>query len=163
MEATPRNENPAVSADVLEPAPQGVDALPVPKGPRRDLDPPEKQSIWKRLARRGRRRDALSLDSEELLELSNRLAVIESRLGLIQDSFQQRLHALEQRLDEVWEAEEQLSQLIDMQAKLDQLLSEQKELREGASKNSSNAGLWALVAVLSIALAATLGDFLTLG
>lgn len=170
MEANPQpNPDPKeedvtpITPDVLAPAAEDDAALPVPQGPLRTLDGPEKQSFWKRLAPRNRTRRVLALQGEDIHQICERLTIVESRIGAMQEQFNDRLLALEHRLDEVWEAEEQLSHLVDMQAKLDELLAQQKKLSAAGPQASSNMALWALVAVLGLALAAALTGVVSLG
>ncbi len=52
-------------------------------------------------------------------DVGARLETIERQLAQLDTTVQERLEALSGRLEEVWEAEEQLSYLADIQEKLD--------------------------------------------
>lgn len=113
-------------AELVEPQ----SSLPVPAGPVR-VSPgagqqPGSTSLWKRIKMRTRRQDS----SSDRAEVTAHLNSIEGRLEALGEVVQDRLRALSERLDEVWECEEQLSHLVDIQDKLQQMVKSQSEVTQ---------------------------------
>lgn len=134
----------AAAADIEQTA-----SLPVPAGPlRSQLSLPretsEKPSLWKRL--RMRRRHAEESPPALANDVVARLDSIEHKLAQFDTTLREQLEGIHARLEEVWESEEQLSHLADIQDKLDRLARSHVELTTGiASLRRSVIGLAILV------------------
>lgn len=99
-------------------------SLPIPAGPLRsryaDANDGEKRpSFWKRI--KMRRRAVESVVEASASETAARLDTIEQTVEHFDTTLQAQLEALNARLEDVWESEEQLSHLADIQDKLDRL------------------------------------------
>ncbi|MCP4040283.1 MAG: hypothetical protein GY733_25295 [bacterium] len=146
-------EAPEPSASELEVA--TTESLPVPVGPlRSQLTLPRaeaaKPSLWKRIRMRKRNTDASPVADNG--DLAARLDAIEHKLDLFDTTLAEQFQAIEARLEEVWQSEEQLSHLADIQDKLDRLAQSHVELTTGvASLRRTVIGLSALVILAAAA------------
>jgi hypothetical protein len=107
----------------VEPA-ESESSLPIPAGPlRRSHQEVGRQSLWKRIKMKARGQD----DVADRAEVSSQLKAINSRIDEFDEEAKLRFDALSVRLDEVWECEEQLSHLVELQDKVDQISRTQAE------------------------------------
>lgn len=134
-------------------------ALPVPIGPLRSqlTSPREEQtrpSFWRRIKMRRRDPEATGAGSEAAV--SARLSAMERAIEQFDSNLQAQLEALNGRLDEVWESEEQLSQLADIQEKLNQLTELQSSLSQslaGLKRTLGWLGAWVAAAAVGAGFA----------
>lgn len=131
----PRPEPASVEADpaLASDRSQNPEAPPVSRGSLRgeltvSREAQPRQSLWRRIKMRTRGADGAGSRSSEAVE--TRLAAIEGQLEQLDADVRGQLDTLSSRLEEVWEAEEQLSQLADLQEKLDRLTQHQTHLAE---------------------------------
>lgn len=122
------NDPEASLADDRSQAPQ---VLPVPMGPLRSqlTLPREEQprpSFWRRIKMRTRGADLTGTGNTE--GLAARMSAIEQQIQQLDSDLHAQLETLGERFEEVWQSEEQLSHLTDIQEKLDRLARHQSEL-----------------------------------
>ncbi len=166
---TPPQENPpqadAARPDLASPtagtAPRDL-VLPVPAGPLRpQLDASqERPSFWRRISMKRFARNG-GLEGEANRDTTpKRLTLLEQRLELTQDTIRTQLQQLERRVDEVWEVEEQLSHLVEIQAKLDSL--ERRQIEQGEAQQTPSRHPLQLLAALTAgtALGLALSQFI---
>ena len=108
-------------AELVDPS----SSLPSPAGPVR-------RSLWKRIKMKARGPE----EGVGRAEVSARLKSIESQIEVLDEGVRGRIDGLSDRLDEVWECEEQLSHLVDIQDKLQQVTRNQSELSEALRKST---------------------------
>ena len=129
--------------------------VPIPGSPRRQLPlgGPSRAggSFWQRITLRGRQ-DPSKDDRHEIL--MSRLSDLESRLSESQSAIESRIAQLDQRLTQVWEVEEQLSYLLEIQEILTGLREHQRELGERVRSNRRTLNLL-VAALLATAVAIT--------
>jgi hypothetical protein len=130
-------------------------SLPVPIGPlRRQLTLPKaeakKPSLWKRITMRKRPAAAAA---PETSSVEARLGAIDAQLGHLAETTQQGLDAVYARLEEVWESEEQLSHLADLQDKLDRLTQNNTGLTQSVESLRRTLGWLAGLIVVAAAAA----------
>jgi hypothetical protein len=158
FEAAPSQEAPP--REDQAPTESSPSVLPIPIGKlRSDLTPPKdaqaRPSFWRRIAFRKRRPETSSTGSET--EISTRLEAIERALEQFAGNVHGQLEVLTGRLDDVWESEEQLSQLAEIQGKLDELTQAHASLSMSlASSRRTLVWLAALVAVAGAGFALNL-------
>ena len=140
-------------------------SLPVPAGPlynEHDLTPPgdagAKPSLWKRFRMRARGESSSPTRNTPKLardpQVGIRLDSIERKIDDFDTTLNDQLDALHARLEDVWESEEQLSHLADIQDKLDRLGRSHAELVRGiGSLRRSMLGLVVLMALTALASA----------
>jgi len=105
------------------------EVLPVPAGPLiSSMGSEQKPSFWKRISMRRRNGEGGPSAAHSVDRINTRLDILESRIQSVQESLGSGLRRIEGRLDEVWEAEEQLSHLVEIQEKLDLLSRTQREI-----------------------------------
>lgn len=140
------------------------DSLPVPAGPlRNELTQPKdegaKPSFWKRfrMRRKGEGDESTTSNTPKLArdpQVGVRLDSIERKIDDFDATLREQLDAVHVRLEEVWESEEQLSHLTDIQDKLDRLSQSHQELSAGiASLRRTTLGLAVLIVLASVASA----------
>lgn len=139
----------------------GPSSLPVPIGPLRSQlslprDEQPRQSFWRRIKMRRRAAD----DAGSSEQGSTRLAAIEQQLEQLDANLQSQLESLNTRLEEVWESEEQLSHLADIQEKLDRLAEQQFNLSLSVASLKSTLGWLAALVVVAAGAAIALKFFL---
>jgi chromosome segregation ATPase len=105
-----------------------------------------------------RRRAADDAGSSE--QGSTRLAAIEQQLEQLDANLQAQLESLNTRLEEVWESEEQLSHLADIQEKLDRLAEQQFNLSLSVASLKSTLGWLAALVVVAAGAEIALKFFL---
>ncbi len=139
----------------------GADSLPVPVGPlRNELTQPKddgaKPSLWKRFRMRARGESSKATNNTPKLardpQVGVRLDSIERKIDEFDATLREQLDGVHARLEEVWESEEQLSHLADIQDKLDHLAQSHSELTQGiANLRRSTYGLAVLVVLAALA------------
>lgn len=117
---------------------EGSAVVPLPGTLRQDARP----SFWKRISLRGRGAEARG---DRVLA---RLDVLESRLGASEASIGARIQQLDERFSEVWEVEEQLSQMNELRETLEELST--RQLQHGDQLR----GLGRKLSLLSVLVAA---------
>ncbi len=139
------------------------DSLPVPAGPlynEHELTQPKdegaKPSLWKRfrMRARGESSTAKNGNTPKLArdpQVGIRLDTIERKIDGFDTTLREQLDAVNARLEGVWESEEQLSHLADIQDKLDRLAQSHAELTKGiASLRRSTYGLAVLIVLTAV-------------
>jgi hypothetical protein len=146
--------DPTAAFSAAEPEP-GRAVVPIPGVPRRQLPPgsPDRAggSFWQRIALRGRQ-GLSKADRHEIL--MSRLSELERRLSESQSAIESRISELDQRLTQVWEVEEQLSFLLEIQQILTGLREHQRELGDRVRSNRRTLNLL-VAALLATAVAIT--------
>jgi hypothetical protein len=135
--------------------------LPIPMGPlRSQLTMPRndapRPSLWRRITMRKRSEETTTSAEAEATVI--RLGAIDLHLEQLTMTLSEGLGALNERFSEVWEPEEQLSHLADIQDKLDQLGQDQAALSKAVADLRRILG-W--TAGLVIVAAAGLGFLLS--
>jgi hypothetical protein len=145
-EADPSPTDPRLASSATEPEP-GSAVVPVPGAPRHQLPPDGSSragiSLWQRIALRGRQ-GLSKTDRHEIL--MSRLSELERQLAETRSAVESRITKLDQRLTQVWEVEEQLSYLLEIQEILTGLREHQRELADRVASNRRTLKL--LVAAL---------------
>lgn len=153
------------SESSYEPADETIDevrsSLPIPAGPLHSRytdadDGAKRPSFWKRI--KMRRRAVESVVEASASETAARLDTIEQTVEHFDTTLQAQLEALNARLEDVWESEEQLSHLADIQDKLDRLTAlHEANAREiqGLSRTITLLAGLVVVAVVGIGVALT--------
>lgn len=121
----------------------GADAgavVPIPGFARQE---PPRISFWRRIRRPPAFGSTGSIGDERVLA---RLDVIESRLTATDQSIQNRIQRLDDRFTEVWEVEEQLSQLHELQAIASDVRASQTELQRSLRRITRRLSLLTLLA-----------------
>jgi len=142
--------------EILQAEVPGADSsLPVPSGPLRGQQKGSgRTSLWKRIKMRTRGQQA---DAQAAL-VTARLDAIERQIGGLEVDTRDRFNALSQRLDEVWECEEQLSLLSELQERAERVTQSQSEVGEALNGISRKLGALtrAVVALGVLAIASLL-------
>ena len=143
-------------AELVEPD----SALPVPAGP---LQRPDQKvgrtSLWKRIKMKA----WASEDASAGAELTAKMKAFEGRLDEFDDRTGERFDELSRRLDEVWEAEEQLSLLVDIQDKMDRISRTQGEIGDAVGALTRKVALLTRCVFAALAAALTgLGVYFSL-
>lgn len=130
-------------------------SLPVPIGPLRSQftlpkEEAKRPSLWQRITMRKRPAEAAAPQTSDV---EARLGAIDAQLGHLADTTQQGLDAVYARLEEVWESEEQLSQLADLQDKLDRLTQNNTGLTQSVESLHRTLGWLAGLIVVAAAVA----------
>jgi hypothetical protein len=124
-------------------------SLPIPAGPLRRG--PARTSLWKRIKMRTRGENP---DAGAAL-VAARLTAIEHQISSLEVETRDRFNALSQRLDEVWECEEQLSLLAELQERAEKVTQSQSDVGASLDAITGKIGTltWAIVmiAVFSVA------------
>lgn len=107
----------------------------------------KKASFWRRIAPA---RAAKSKGSNEAL--TAQIEALAAQLAAGEHSISGRLEAIEGRVESVWEVEEQLSHLMEMQKKLDTLSRGQKALTERGESTSRLLWIAIVGSLLSAAI-----------
>ncbi len=116
------------------------EVLPVPAGPLiSSMGSEQKPSFWKRISMRRRGGTEGPAAAHSIDRINTRLDILESRIQTVQESLGSGLRRIESRMDEVWESEEQLSHLVEIQEKLESLAKTQREILENQQR-IANAG-----------------------
>ena len=142
-------------APIAETAPQ---VLPVPMGPLRSLvtrsrEEQPRPSFWRRIKLRTRAADlADALGGESS---AARLSAMEQQLEQLNADLRAQFETVNRRLEEVWQSEEQLSHLADIQEKLDRLTRNQFDLSESVAPLKRLLG-WLAALVLVAAAGAVI-------
>lgn len=154
---------PSTRSTDAEPAEENLaeDNRLVPAGPRTTTgsDGP-KRSFWRRISlRRSREKEpAGEEDSPPTWSpgepLAGRLAVLERRIGAEADAIRSQLERIDGRFDEVWEVEEQISHLIEIQQKLEVLSQDQEQLATRVANASVRNTILVSLAIGAALLAA---------
>lgn len=132
--------------------------LPVPSGPLRTQfsdSQPRRPSFWKRFKMRARGESAADSGTDTLSasDLSTRLDAIEQAVEHFDTTLETQLEAVNARLEDVWESEEQLSHLADIQDKLDKLaLAQAKHAASIDGMRRTQTWLATLVVVAAVAI-----------
>jgi hypothetical protein len=101
--------------------------LPVPAGPlRKPVQDNRRTSLWTRIKMKARPPQ----EGPARAEVSARLKSIEHQIDDLEAAVGEQFHSLTSRLDEVWECEEQLSHLVDIQDKVGRFSQSQGELND---------------------------------
>jgi hypothetical protein len=129
------------SPQVVAPESDGGAVVPVPGTLRQEKRP----SFWKRISLRGGA--GREVDQERLMA---RLDVIESRITAAELQLGNRIQRLDDRFTEVWEVEEQLSQMNDLRATLEEIASRQLRLTEQMRSVSGRLTLIPVLVVVAI-------------
>ena len=116
--------------------------LPVPIGPLRN------SSFWRRIKMRKRSADAIGPGNAE--EANAKLATLGKQLDLLDANLRAQFESLKGRLEEVWESEEQLSHLADIQEKLDRLARNQSNLSQSVAGLRRTLAWLAVLAVVAV-------------
>ena len=146
----------AQDAPVAEP---GGALVTIPGAPRQQLPPTGAErsggSFWQRIGMPGRQNRSKAEQQEVLL---SRLSDLERRLSESQSAIESRITKLDRRLNEVWEVEEQLSYLLEIQHILRALQDHQCDLADKVHSNRRALNLLgvalvvASIAILTMAL-----------
>lgn len=136
-------------------------SLPIPAGPLHSRytdgnDGGKRPSFWKRI--KMRRRAVESVVEASASETAARLDTIEQTVEHFDTTLQAQLEALNARLEDVWESEEQLSHLADIQDKLDRLTAlHEANARaiQGLSRTVTLLAGLVVVAVVGVGVALT--------
>jgi len=151
-DVSPTDPTAAFSAAEAEPSRAVV---PIPGSPRRQLPAGTSAraggSFWQRITLRGRQSPSKA-DRHEIL--MSRLSELENRLSETQSAIESRISELDQRLTQVWEVEEQLSYLLEIQEILTGLRDHQRELGDRVRSNRRTLNLL-VAALLATAVAIT--------
>lgn len=173
LSTDPSTENlDSLESTEINPAPDGPEAapaqreasaaeledessLPIPAGPLRSQltlpkDDGKRPSLWKRLRMRSRAETAAGGQPRDV---ATRLEAVEQGLGRVDATIQERFEALNARFEEVWESEEQLSHLADIQDKLDRLAQSHLELT--TSIGSLRRSIYGLAVLVVLAAGAS--------
>ena len=158
MDRTKRDTSPDQPSTPAEDATsQGPDRVivTIPGTPRQQLPPTgpahPRGSFWQRIGLPGRQ--GLSKDDRHEVLLS-RLSDLEMRLADSQSAIENRLAKLDRRLTQVWEVEEQLSYLLEIQQILTGLRDHQRDLGERIRSNRRALNLFAALLLTAIAIVA---------
>lgn len=154
-EPSSASKTPHENAEQLPDA-QTSAALPIPVGPLRNQltlprEEPRRPSIWRRITMRKRAAD--SAGALGAATTASRLGAIEQQLEQLDTTLRERLEALDGRLAEVWQSEEQLSLLADIQDKLDRLAENQAQLAGSVANLRRTLGWLAALVVVAAAAA----------
>lgn len=127
--------------------------LPVPIGPLRNSSTPAREeqprpSFWRRIKMRKRSADAIGPGNAE--EANAKLATLGKQLDLLDANLRAQFESLKGRLEEVWESEEQLSHLADIQEKLDRLARNQSNLSQSVAGLRRTLAWLAVLAVVAV-------------
>lgn len=130
-------------------------------GPRTTTGPDDqKRSFWRRISLRRRKEEASEQKAAPSWtpgeSIGARLAILERRIDVEAEAIRGQLERIDGRFDEVWEMEEQISHLIEIQQKLDALAEGQQELATRTTRSSRRNGFLVAVAIGTAALAAFL-------
>lgn len=147
------------------PSDPGRAVVAIPGSPRRQLPPtgPARGagSFWQRIGL-PRLQNRSKTDEHEVL--LSRLSDLEKRLAETQSAIETRIAKLDRRLAQVWEVEEQLSYLLEIQQILTGLRDQQSELSERVRSNRRLLRLLAALLLAAVAVVAVSlepwGDFL---
>ena len=121
----------------------GADAgavVPIPGSLRPE---PPRSSFWRRIRRPAVFGSGRSVGDERILA---RLDVIDSRLTATDQSIHNRIQRLDDRFTEVWEVEEQLSQLNELQEIASEVRVSQGELERSLRRITRRLSLLTLLA-----------------
>lgn len=158
------SDEPVVLDGGLESSPEESTSLPIPSGPLRSQfgdsrSEAKRPSFWKRI--KMRTRAAATVADANVADMAVRLDAIEQTVEHFDTTLQSQLDALNTRLDGVWEAEEQLSHLVDIQDKLDRLASAQsKQMKAIEVLGRTQGWLAALVVIAALSIGFAAGQFL---
>ena len=111
-----------VEGTLPDAGPTTTSVVPIP-GTRREEARP---SFWRRISIRANRPSLAGPGGDE--RVLARLDVIDSKLVAAEQSLQNRIGQLEHRFTEVWEVEEQLSHLMEMQEVLGEIRERQAQV-----------------------------------
>lgn len=151
VDVDPSRDRDAPIADDLSRSPQ---VLPVPMGPLRSRltlsrEEQPRPSFWKRIKLRTRGAELAGAGSGE--NSAARLSAIEQHLEQLDTDQRARFETLNGRLEEVWQSEEQLSHLADIQEKLDRLTRQQFDLSQSVAQLKRILGWLAVLIVVAAA------------
>lgn len=150
------DDSQANGGEALETA-EDDSSLPVPSGPLRSSlsdsrSGAKRPSFWKRIKMRSR--GASTVEPASVSEMAVRLDAIEQTVEHFDTTLQAQLEALNARLEDVWESEEQLSHLAEIQSKLDRLAAAQAKQAQSIDGLQRTLG-W--LAALVVVAAASIG------
>ena len=114
--------------------------VPIPGSLRQEAP---RGSFWRRIRRPAVFGSSGSIGDERILA---RLDVLESRLTATDQSIHNRIQRLDDRFTEVWEIEEQLSQLNELQQVAAEVRASQKELQLSLRRITRHLSLLTLLA-----------------
>ena len=102
-----------------------------------------------------RKRSADAIGPGNAEEIAAKLATLElsiqQQLDLLDANLRAQFESLKGRLEEVWESEEQLSHLADIQEKLDRLARNQSNLSQSVAGLRRTLAWLAVLAVVAVA------------
>jgi hypothetical protein len=129
------------------------EVLPVPAGPLiSSVGSGQKPSIWKRISMRRRGGENGPAAAHSIDRINTRLDILESRIQTLHEDVGSGLRRIEGRMDEVWESEEQLSHLVEIQERLESLSKTQREVLENQQQIAKTGEGFARRAFLIVAL-----------
>jgi hypothetical protein len=133
--------------------------VPIPGSPRRQLPASGTArpggSFWQRIGLPGRQSLSKADRHEVLL---SRLSELEGRLSESQRAIEDSIAKLDHRLTQVWEVEEQLSYLLEIQQILTGLRDQQRDLGERVRSNRRALNVLAVLLLAAIAIVAVALD-----
>ncbi len=153
-EPSPSPADPREDLELTASDSQTDEALPIPAGPLRSQlslprEEPQRPSIWQRITMRKRATDPIQAATSS--ELAERLDAVERQLAQLDTAVREKLEALGERLEDVWQSEEQLSLLADIQEKLDRSAAFQDHVSSSLAGVRRTLGwLAALVVVAAV-------------
>jgi hypothetical protein len=148
----------------VEASSEGPTSLPVPSGPLRSQltntrAETKRPSLWTRIKMRSR--GAAPVEGAGLGEMASRLDAIERAVEHFDSTLETQLEAVNARLEDVWESEEQLSHLADIQDKMDQLTAAQANQTQALDGLRRTLGwLAGLIVLAAIGSVVAAGQFL---
>ncbi|MCS5619748.1 MAG: hypothetical protein NZ808_07800, partial [Myxococcota bacterium] len=148
----------------VEASSEGPTRLPVPSGPLRSQltntrAETKRPSLWTRIKMRSR--GTAPVEGAGLGEMASRLDAIKRAVEHFDSTLETQLEAVNARLEDVWESEEQLSHLADIQDKMDQLTAAQANQTQALDGLRRTLGwLAGLIVVAAIGAVVAAGQFL---
>ena len=154
--ASPAADEPVVLDGKSASSDEETTSLPVPSGPLRShlsesTGQAKRPSFWKRFKMRSRA--STKADAGTSSDVTARLEAIEQAVEHFDTTLEAQLEAINARLEDVWESEEQLSHLTEIQDKLDRLAATQAQQAKAIGAFRRTQGwLAALVVVAAISI-----------
>jgi hypothetical protein len=154
-------ENAAIDATPIGAEPQEGNAqqrhtvVPLPETLQREQP---RRSLWQRIALRARRNLAGGIGGEA--RALSRLDIIDARVAALQQTLGNGIEQLDQRISQVWELEDQLTQLIELQATVGEVRDRQTRIDtrlRGIERRLSIVLLLAVAGGIAGAVALALG------
>ncbi len=129
--------------------------VPLPETLQREQP---RRSLWQRIALRARRNLAGGIGGEA--RALSRLDIIDARVAALQQTLANGIEQLDQRISQVWELEDRLTQLIELQATVGEVRDRQTRIDtrlRGIERRLSIVLLLAVAGGIAGAVALVLG------